>query len=183
VKKAPLLAVALLVSLSLTSGCKKKEPEPTAWDKPKASAEPAHPAVTASGAPAHAPTTSGVPASKAVDGAAFAAFFPDKGMDETTDKIVRPSKGAMAEVVYKKGKDEVITLVISDTATTPAVRDDYKDATEKVGAYPLKTSGYFKSAILVANRFQVAATSQKLKPDARKKWLEKVDLAGLAKVN
>ena len=76
-----------------------------------------------------------------------------------------------------------ISIVISDTQATPAVRDDYKDATDKVATYPLKTSGNYKTAILVANRYQVAATSQKLKPEDRKKWLEKVDLAGLAKLN
>jgi hypothetical protein len=152
---------------------------------------------TASGPAAPGPTSSGTrgtapaPASsasaaarealaKAVDGAAFKPFFPAAGLDGTTDKVERAPKGGVMEVVYKKGKDEVATVVISDTTTDPRVRDDYKGAAEKVAGYPLKTSGYAKSAVLVADRYQVQIASQRVKADGRKAWLEKVDLKGLA---
>ncbi|HEU4411928.1 MAG TPA: hypothetical protein VFS43_42195 [Polyangiaceae bacterium] len=117
---------------------------------------------------------------RAVDGAAFKPFFPAPGLDGTTEKVERAPKGGVMEVVYKKGKDEVATLVISDTATDPRVRDDYQGATERVGGHPLKTSGYFKSALLVADRYQVQITSPRVKAEGRKAWLEKVDLKGLA---
>jgi hypothetical protein len=193
-----MIAATLAAAALASGGCgKKDEPAPQGkWDRPATSAgaagSPAANKPAASGASTAASTAAAAssaapstpPPSAAggqVDGQVFLPFFPDKGMDDTTDKIVKPTKAGMAEVTYKKGKDDVITIVVNDTQATPAIRDDYKSATDKLGAYPLKTSGYFKSAILVGDRFQVSATSQKLKADARKKWLEKMDLAGLAK--
>lgn len=152
--------------------------------KPHATAQSAH-AATASAAPTAAPKTTAQAAAtaavaKMVDGAKFKPFFPAVGMDGTTDKAERPPKEGMMEIAYKKGKDAVAVIVVTDTAGEPRVKDDYAGAKDTAGGYPLKTSGYFKSAILVADRYQVQITSQRLKADQRKAWLEKMDLKGLA---
>lgn len=178
--KATVLVIT--ASLLIAPGCSKKpEPAPTRWDRPATTAS-ATTSPTGSGARPTPSTPAPSVTAGQTDGKDFLPFFPDKGMDETTEKIVRATKAGMAEVAYKKGKDDVITVVVIDTQATPAMRNDFKGATEKVSGYPLKTSGYFKSAILVGDRYQVSAMAQKLKPEARNKWLEKMDLAGLAKV-
>jgi hypothetical protein len=160
--KCAVLLFALLVACD-----KGSKDAPTAWDK---------------GGDSGPASAGSVALANAVEGTTFWPFFPDKGMDDTTAKIVETTKIGMAEVAYKKGKDEVVTLIISDTFAMPAVRDDYKAATDKVSGYPLKTSGTAKSAILVADRFEVTCASPRLDGAGRRRWLEKVDLPGLAKV-
>ena len=170
-------AVALALALSLF-GCKERKPETTnAWDPPASGS--AKPSTTPSST---AQAAASAILASAADGAAFAPFFPAAGDDGTTDKVNRAPKQGSAEVLYKKGNYEVVTILISDTAAAPAVRDDYKSATEKAGGYPLKTSGQNKSAALVADRFEVTVSSPRLKPEQRKVWIEKVDLKGLAKL-
>ena len=176
--------VALLALVLLLPACDKGGSGPTPGASSKGAAAPGP---TSSGSRGTAPTPASSASAaarealaKAVDGASFKPFFPAPGLDGTTEKVERTPKGGMMEVVYKKGKDEVATLVITDTTTDPRVRDDYKGASEKVAGHPLKTSGYAKSAVLVADRYQVQITSPRVKAEGRKAWLEKVDLKGLA---
>ena len=166
-----------IASLLVASACSKEEPKPTSQFDPPATSASAKP----SGPSAAAVSASAIVA-QATDGAAFAPFFPAPGEGGTTGKVVRTPKQGSAEVIYKKGSDEYATLLISDTSAAPAVRDDYKSSTDKVDGYPLKTSGGNKSAVLVADRFEVTVSSARLKPDERKVWLHQVDLAGLAKL-
>jgi hypothetical protein len=116
-----------------------------------------------------------------VDGARLAPFLLAAAAVDATERVERPSKEGFAEAVYRKGKDDLATITITDTAAVPAVRDDYKDSKETAGGFPLKTSGYAKSAVL-AGPFQVQVQSQRLKAPDRKAWLEKMDLKGLAAV-
>ncbi|MEP7126855.1 MAG: hypothetical protein ABJE95_38345 [Byssovorax sp.] len=148
-------------------------------------AKPGDPAPSARASAAAVPTTTAqavasAAVAKMVDGARFKPFFPATGLDGATDKVEQPSKEGLQEIAYKKGKDDVAVMIISDTAGEPRVKDDYVGARDAVSGYPLKTSGYAKTAILVADRYQVQITSQRLKADARKAWLEKVDLKGLS---
>lgn len=178
---------AALALLCLPLACKEAPKEkPNAWDPPKPSAvavASAAPATDAAAPPPGSAVQAAAAASVArtVPGGELEVFLPPAGLDGAADRVVRPSKAGVCEAVYKKGKEDVATVTISDTESTPSVRDDYKDVTDKVAGYPLKTSGTTKSAILVANRFQVTVASPRLKPDARRAWLEKTDLAGLAK--
>lgn len=176
---------SILLVLSLPAcdrgGSGKPQPHETAHSaKPATTTAP-----TATAAATAAPTTTAQAAANAavakmIDGAKLKPFFPPTGMDGATDKAERPPKEGMMEIAYKKGKDDVAVIVITDTAGEPRVKDDYAGVKDTAGGYPLKTSGYFKSAILVADRFQVQITSQRLKADQRKAWLEKMDLKGLA---
>lgn len=173
----------ILLALSLTA-CDKGGPA-----KPNSTAQSAHAVTSAAPHPtaaaATAPTTTAQAAAatavaKMVDGEKLKPFFPAVGMDGTTDKAERPPKEGMMEIAYKKGKDDVAVIVITDTVGEPRVKDDYAGSKETAGGFPLKTSGYFKSAILVGDRYQVQITSQRLKADQRKVWLEKMDLKGLS---
>lgn len=169
-------ALFLVILLSSLAACGKKDkPEPTnAWDKPAASAA----ATTSATSTAQAAASAAV--ATLADGGKLAAFLPAPGLDGTTDKSVRPAKPGVAEATYKDAKGDVVTLTISDTSAVPAARDAYKGAADKIDQWPLKTSGYAKSSVLVGDRFEVTASGPRLKPEQRKAWLAKVDLAGLA---
>ena len=138
------------------------------------------PAQVVDAGPSAAQVAAQAAVAKMVGGEKFKGFFPAADMDGATTKLEKPAKEGFFEVSYKKDKDEVAVMVITDTVGEPRVKDDYKGVKDTAGGYPLKTSGYFKSAILVGDRYQVQITSQRLKPDRRKAWLEKVDLKGLA---
>lgn len=139
---------------------------------------------TAATAATAAPTSTAVAVASAavakmVDGAKLLPTFTPASAGGATDRVDRPTKEGFAEVVYKKDKDDLATITITDTLGVPGVRDDYKDAKETAAGFPLKTSGYAKSAILVADRFQVQIQSPRLKAPERKAWLEKMDLKAL----
>jgi hypothetical protein len=157
-------------------------------------APPPAPATATSGAAktaAVAPPTSTASAAaalavaKLVDGAKLAALLPTAANvgSGATDRVDRPAKEGYAEAVYKKGKDDLVTITITDTTGVPAVRDDYKDSQETVAGFPLKTSGYTKSSALISNRYQVQVQSPRLKAPERKALIEKLDLKALGAVN
>jgi hypothetical protein len=182
--RAFLLLLGLLASLApICAAC--EHPSSTGPGAAGSAHAAEHAAATAS--PAHAappPPSTAVAEAKAavarmVEGAKLLPAFTPAAAGGATERVDRPTKEGVAEVVYKKGKDEIATITITDTIEIPAVREDYKDAKEKVDGFPLKTSGYAKSAILVADRFQVQIQSQRLKAPERKAWLEKMDLKAL----
>lgn len=172
-------ATSALLALSLF-GCDKPTPPPPAPKVVQVAPTPTPAPVAAVVVDAGAPPKPADAVAAMVDGARFQPLFPAADMDGATSRVERPAKAGMFEVVYKKGKDDLATLTITDTFAEPRVKDDYVGAKETAGGFPLKTSGYVKSAILVADRFQVQLSSPRLKPDQRKAWLEKVDLKGLA---
>jgi hypothetical protein len=174
-----LLAPLFFAAVVPVAACGKDKPDPqNTWDKPAASASAATSPSASAASTAQAAAAAAV--GDLVDGAKLQAFLPTPGLDGTTDRSVRPAKPGVAEATYKNAKGDVVTLTISDTAAVPAARDAYKAATEKVDPWPLKTSGYGKSSVLVGDRFEVTAAGPGLKPEQRKAWLAKVDLAGLA---
>lgn len=126
-----------------------------------------------------APVLASAAVAKMVDGARFVPVFAPAEVFGATERQDRPTKQGFAEAAYKKGKDDLATVTITDTTGVPGVRDDYKDPRETVAGFPLKTSGYTKSAILVADRFQIQIQSQRIKAPERKALFEKMDLEAL----
>lgn len=163
--------LAGLLALATLSACRKSAPP--------AQTPQGTPPFTAAQTPA-APAP--IAAAAMVDGARFLPFFPTAGPDGTTDRVERPAKAGYAEVSYRKGKDEVVVVTITDTSAEPRVRDDYAGTKERVGDAPLKTSGYSKTAMLVGGRFQVQVASPRLPPGRRRAWLEGIDQAALQSV-
>jgi hypothetical protein len=151
------LPVLLALALSLAA-CEK---EPTRWDQ-AASSKPT--AITAEGSK---------------PGAAFNKFFPADGTDGYS-RVYAAEKPGYAEAKLKKDGKDVAVLSISDTANDADAKSKFASAGDKVKGYPLVTVGKNQSAVLVKDRYQVKVSSQMLDADARKTWLERFDLAGLA---
>lgn len=173
------LHVVLPFLLVLAACDKHSSPAPAASGTAHATAS-----ATTTAAPAPTSTASAAAAeatAKMVDGAKLAPLLPAfSAVTGATERVERPAKAGFAEAVYKKGKDDLATITITDTTGVAGVADDYKDSKETAAGFPLKTSGYTKSAILVASRFQVQIQSPRLKAPERKGILEKMDLKALA---
>lgn len=169
---------AALVAFAIAGCCgggKKKEDTTSRWDNPSKSAT----APTTS-APAK-PTTSASAAAepKAVEGGAFNKFFPADGTDGTK-RVFTQEKSGYAEAKFQKDGKDLVTLSISDTASNPDARSKFSTATDKLNGYPLMTVGKNQSTILVKDKFQVKASSMTLDAEARKTWISKFNLSGLA---
>ncbi len=154
--------VVLGLAVALALGACKKE-EPSRWDQ----AATAKPSPTASSA------------SQVEKGAAFNAFFPADGTDGAS-RVFTAEKPGYAEAKLKKEGKEIATLTISDTASDPEAKKKFASATEKAKGYPLVTIGKNQSAVLVKDRYQVKVSSPTLDADARKAWIERFNLGGLA---
>ncbi|MFO0762214.1 MAG: hypothetical protein U0359_37590 [Byssovorax sp.] len=155
--RTAIVAISLCLGLA---GCSK---EPTRWD----AAASAKPAAIASDAP---PVKAG---------GSFNAFFPADGV-EGTKRVFSQEKAGFVEAKLSKDGKPLATLTISDTTTEPDAKKKFENASDKVKGYPLVLVGKNQSALLVKDRYQVKVSSPDLDPDARKAWLERFDLAGLA---
>lgn len=153
----------LLFALALPLAACSKEPTSTRWDQ----AASAKPAAAASGAAAVKP------------GSAFNAFFPADGA-EGMSRVYTQEKPGFAEARLKKDGKDVATLSINDTSSDPDTKSKFAAATDKVAGNPLITVGKNQSAVLVKDRYQVKVSSQTLDADARKAWLARFNLSGLA---
>ena len=152
------LFATLALCLSL-GACKEK---PTRWDD-AASAKPT--------------TAADAPPVKA--GASFNAFFPADGAEGLKRTFTQEKPGFVEAKLSKEGKP-IATLTISDTTTEPDAKSKFANSTDKVKGNPLVLVGKNQSAVLVKERYQVKVTSPELDADARKAWLERFDLTGLA---
>lgn len=164
-----LAAAALLASLL---ACGKETPKSTRWDQAASSAASA--AAEKKDAPPPA-----VPTEKPKDGANFNKFFPADGADGTKRAFTQEKDTISEAKVTKEGK-ELAMLSISDTVGTPDAKDKFGKAADKLNGYPLVTVGKNQSALLVKDRYQVKVSSQTLDAEARKSWLSKFNLNGLA---
>lgn len=152
---------ALVMALGLAlGGCSK---EPTRWD----TASSAKPAAIASDAP---PVKAG---------GSFNPFFPADGV-EGMKRVFSQEKAGFVEAKLSKDGKQLAVLTISDTTTEPDAKKKFENSTDKVKGYPLVLVGKNQSALLVKDRYQVKVSSTELDADARKAWLERFDLAGLA---
>jgi hypothetical protein len=153
------VTLALCLGFAL-GGCSK---EPSRWD----AAASAKPAAIASDAP---PVKAG---------ATFNAFFPADGA-EGMKRVFSQEKAGFVEAKLSKDGKQIAVLTISDTTTEPDAKKKFENSTDKVKGHPLVLVGKNQSALLVKDRYQVKVSSTELDADARKAWLERFDLAGLA---
>jgi hypothetical protein len=151
----------LLLALGLSLAAAACSKEPSRWDQ-AASAKPT--AITAEGSRA---------------GSAFNKFFPGDGVDGHS-RVYTAEKPGYAEAKLKKDGKDVAVISISDTLNEPDARGKFASAGDKVKGYPLVTVGKNQSAALVKDRYQVKVSSPSLDEAARKTWIERFDLAGLA---
>jgi hypothetical protein len=148
--------------VGMSSGCSKATPQSTRWDEAGAAT------------PAHAASSADVK-----EGGAFNKFFPAEGVEGTKRRFEQEKKGFSEAKLEKDGK-EIAMLSVSDTTSDPEAKSKFAAATDKVAGWPLVTVGAHQSAILVKEHYQVKVSSMSLDGDARKAWLARFDLAGLA---
>jgi hypothetical protein len=121
---------------------------------------------------------------EAVSGDKLNKHFPK--VEGDWDLVYTQEKQGMSQAELKKGGKPVAQLAIFDTVTDATVKDDYKDAKEKLDdKYPMIAKGKLGTAILVGDRFQVQVRTlpgSDFEEAQRKEWLQKFDLAGLATV-
>ena len=154
-----MLVVPLVLGLAAL-GCKR---EPTRWDQ---AATEKLPGAAAS-------------AAEVKSGGSFNALFPADGTDGAS-RVFSQEKPGFAEAKLRKDGREFAVLSISDAVNDPDVRGKFAAATERLQGYPLVHVGKAQTALLVKDRYQVKVTSQTLEPEARKAWLERFNLAGVA---
>ena len=153
--------IVLALSLGLlAASC--KDP-PSRWDQAATATLPA----AASGAPASKP------------GSAFNTFFPPDGVEDAS-RVFSQEKPGFAEAKLKKDGKEIAVLSISDAVNDADVKAKFAAAPDKVNGMPLVTVGKNQSALLVKDRYQVKVSSQVLDAEARKAWIGRFNLAGLA---
>ena len=115
----------------------------------------------------------------ATQGANFNKFFPKGGGGY--ERVYTQEKKGFAQAKLKKNGKEVATLSISDTKSTPDTAKKYQQSTKTIAGYPAATLGNSQTSILVNNRYQVTVRSTDPTFE-REAWLQKFDLAGLARV-
>lgn len=116
----------------------------------------------------------------ATQGANFNKFFP-KG-DSGYQRVYTQEKKGFAQAKLKKDGKDIATLSISDIKSTPATANKYQQSTKKIAGYPATTLGNSQTSVLVNNRYQVTVRSTDPSFN-RETWLQKFDLAGLARLN
>jgi hypothetical protein len=159
VRPGGLLVLVLLTSLS---GCYR---EPTRWDQVQQE-------------------TRGKAAvsQDAIAGGEFNKMFPKA--DGDFDVVYTQEKPGYAQAMLKKGGNEVATLSITDTISSPDTPADYKDAPGQLQNYPMIDKGEYGTAVLVGDRFQVQVRSKdaNFAKSDRQDWLGKFDLANLERL-
>ncbi len=164
--------VALAVAVSLASlACSKDEPKSTRWDQA---------ASAAASAAVAAKEPDAAPKPAVVKGGDLNKFFPADGVDGAKRAFTRENDGYAEAKFTKDGKEA--TLSISDTNNDLSAKEKFQKPSGDVAGNPLVTVGKNQSAILVKDRWQVKVSSMQLDENARKEWLGKFDLAGLAKL-
>lgn len=115
------------------------------------------------------------------EGGAFNQFFPADKTDGY-DRVFTQEKEGFAEIKLTLNDTEMAKISISDTATNLTARDKFANAPESIEGFPLVAQGNNAHAVLVGDRYQVKVMSRDASFDAaaRKAWLAKVDLKGLA---
>ncbi|MEO0373949.1 MAG: hypothetical protein AAF329_04850 [Cyanobacteria bacterium P01_A01_bin.17] len=121
-------------------------------------------------------------AKQAEKGGTFNQFFP-KGEG---DYSVVPSQEKKGFAQYKLNQNgtTLAMLTINDTLSLPAAAAKYDNATDTIAGYPSVKQGTTALGLLVNGRYQVKVLSrdQSFTEADRSTWLQKFDLAGLAKL-
>lgn len=115
----------------------------------------------------------------ATQGANFNKFFP-KG-DSGYQRVYTQEKKGFSQAKLKKDGKDIATLSISDIKSTPDTAKKYQQSTKTIAGYPAATLGNSQTSVLVNNRYQVTVRSTDPSFN-RETWLQKFDLAGLARL-
>ncbi|MBH8575964.1 hypothetical protein I8752_23785 [Nostocaceae cyanobacterium CENA369] len=160
-----ILAVLLLSVLLLTTACTPKAPGRFDQVQKESSQQKRGQAV----------------AKNATKGGEFNKFFPSP--QAGYQRVYTQEKKGFAEAKLKKAGKDVALLSISDTTSTPSAAAKFSKSTKKIGGYPAVEVGNTQTAILVG-KYQVKALSRDASFTAsdRAAWLEKFNLAGLARL-
>jgi hypothetical protein len=163
-----ILAPILISVLLLVSACAPQPPSRFEQAQKESTKRGAQPAV----------------AKDATKGGEFNKFFPKSGGGY--DRVFTQEKKGFAEAKLKKNGKDVAMLAISDTKSTPSAAAKFQTSTKKIAGYPSVTVGASQTAVLVDGRYQVKVLSRDLvnfKEKDREAWLQKFDLAGLARLS
>lgn len=115
----------------------------------------------------------------ATQGANFNKFFPKA--DSGYQRVYTQEKKGFAQAKLKKDGKDIATLSISDIKSTPDTAKKYQQSTKTIAGYPSATLGNSQTSVLVNNRYQVTVRSTDPSFN-REAWLQKFDLAGLARL-
>lgn len=128
---------------------------------------------------ASAPATETVATTKPLAGGQFNKFFPKSG--DGYDVVFVQEKSGFAQANLNKGGENLAQLSINDAIGDTKSLTKYDGATLKISGYPAAQIGNSRTALLVADRFQVSAISKSeaFGTSDRASWLKKFDLAGL----
>lgn len=163
------IGALLLIGLLAVGGCqltqlKASQPDNARWEQIEAQT----PVVTAD--------------KKAIiNGGEFNKFFPTA---DGYERVYTQEKEGFAEAKLKQDGNTLAMLSVSDTASNPSAVNKYQSSDRALAGYPLAEVGSTATSILVADRLQVKVLSRDtdFTPADREAWLEKFDLAGLAKL-
>ncbi|MBH8564330.1 hypothetical protein I8748_19420 [Nostoc sp. CENA67] len=164
-RRRRILAALLLSVLLLTTACTPKEPGRFDQAQKESTQQKSGQAV----------------AKNATQGGEFNKFFPSAGGGY--ERVYTQEKKGFAEAKLKKAGKDVALLSISDTTSTPTAAAKFSNSTKKIGGYPAVEVGNTQTAILVG-KYQVKVLSRNPSFTAsdRAAWIEKFNLAGLAKL-
>ncbi|GFE68003.1 hypothetical protein [Chroococcus sp. FPU101] len=159
-----MLMVCLLASLLLVTSCAKA---PSQFDQAQKES-------TAKGASAVVKDST--------TGGTFNQFFPPSGGGY--DRVFVQEKKGFAEAKLKKGGTELAVMSISDTLNNPTATAKFKSSQAQIKGYPSVQQGTTGTALLINDRYQVKVLSRDpaFTEKDRQTWLQKFDLAGLAKL-
>jgi hypothetical protein len=127
--------------------------------------------------PATAPSSQ-----KVLAGSQFNKYFPASGGGY--ERVYTQEKSGFAEAKLQQNGKDLAMLAISDTAANPTAAAKYQNTTKKIDGYPAIEMGSTATSVLVSDRIQVKVLSRDASFSAqnRSEWIEKFDLAGLAKL-
>ncbi len=116
-----------------------------------------------------------------INGGEFNQFFPTA---DGYERVYTQEKEGFAEAKLKQDGNTVAMLSVSDTASNPSATNKYQNSERSLAGYPLAEVGNTATGILIADRLQVKVLSRddNFTSADREAWLEKFDLAGLAKL-
>ncbi|XHX80545.1 MAG: hypothetical protein RBJ76_11635 [Stenomitos frigidus ULC029] len=164
------IAPLMLSLLLLVTGCTAKESSPFDQAQQESTQRNAQPAV----------------AKKAAQGSSFNKFFPKPG--DGYERVFTQEKKGFAEAKLKKDGKDLAMLAISDAASDStggiSATKKFEKSVTKIAGYPVVDVGTTQTAILVADRYQVKVLSRNplFTKAERQAWIQRFDLAGLAKL-
>ena len=117
-----------------------------------------------------------------INGSEFNKFFPTAA--DGYERVYTQEKDGFAEAKLKQDGNTLAMLSVSDTVANPSATLKYQTSERALAGYPLVEVGATASSLLIQDRLQVKVLSRdaNFTPDDRTSWLEKFDLAGLAKL-